>query len=77
MHDEVTELVRKARLLPPEDRERVVDGLLASLNEPASTSLDPAWDAEIAKRLAEYDRGEVKAIDADIVFARARQLLRG
>ena len=33
--------------------------------------LDGAWDAEIERRLAEYDRGEVKAIDAEEVFAKA------
>ena len=75
MHDQVTELVQKGRLLPPEERERLVEGLLESLNEPASAALDPAWEAEIEKRLAEYDRGEVQAIDAEIVFAKARKLL--
>ena len=75
MHDQVTELVQKGRLLPPEERERLVEGLLESLNEPASAALDPAWEAEIEKRLAEYDRGEVQAIDAGIVFAKARKLL--
>jgi putative addiction module component (TIGR02574 family) len=64
-------------LLPPEERERLVEGLLESLNESASSSLDPAWEAEIERRLAEYDRGEVKAIDADVVFAKARKLLAG
>ncbi len=77
MHDQVTDLVQKGRLLLPEERERVVDGLLESLNESASASLDPAWEAEIEKRLAEYDRGEVQAIDAEIVFAKARKLLAG
>lgn len=77
MHDQVADLVEKGRLLPPEDRERLVDELLASLNEGAVTSLDPSWESEIEKRLAEYDRGEVQAIDADVVFAKARKLLAG
>lgn len=77
MHDQVTELVQKGRLLPPEERERLVDGLLESLNEVASSSLDPAWEAEIERRLAEYDCGEVQAIDAEVVFAKARKLLEG
>ena len=74
MHDQVTELVQRGRQLPLEERERLVDGLLESLNESAAAALDPAWEAEIEKRLAEYDRGEVKAIDADIVFAKARRI---
>ncbi len=77
MHDQVAELVQKGRLLPPEERERLVEGLLESLNEGASSSLDPTWEAEIERRLAEYDRGEVQAIDADVVFAKARRLLAG
>ncbi|MDP1648573.1 MAG: addiction module protein [Rubrivivax sp.] len=77
MQDQVTDLVQKGRLLPPDERERLVEGLLESLNETASSSLDPAWEAEIEKRLAEYDRGEVQAIDAEVVFAKARRLLAG
>ncbi len=77
MHDQVTELVQKGRLLPPEERERLVEGLLESLNESASSLLDPAWESEIEKRLAEYDRGSVQAIDAEVVFAKARKLLEG
>ena len=64
-------------MLPPEERERLVEGLLESLNEPASAALDPACEEEIAKRLAEYGRGEVQAIDAEIVFAKARKWLAG
>lgn len=77
MHDQVTELVQKGRLLPLEERERLVEGLLESLNESASSQLDPAWEAEVGKRLAEYDRGEVQAIDAATVFAKARKMLQG
>lgn len=77
MQDPVTELVQKGRLLPPDERERLVEGLLESLNEPASAAVDPAWENEIGKRLAEYDRGEVEAIDAEIVFAKARKSLAG
>ena len=57
MHDQVTELVQKGSLLPPEERERLIEGLLKSLNEPASSALDPAWEAEIEKRLGEFVPG--------------------
>lgn len=77
MHDQVADLIQKGRLLSQEERERVVDGLLESLNEDASAALDPAWDAEIEKRLAEYDRGELQAIDGEAVFAKARKLATG
>ena len=77
MQDQVSDLVEKGRLLPAADRERVINGLLESLNEPASAALDLAWADEIAKRLAEYDSGSVQVIDADIVFAKARKQLAG
>ena len=31
-------------------------------------------EAEIERRLAQYDRGEVQAVDAEEVFAKARRL---
>ena len=76
MQDQVNELVKRGRLLAPEDRERLVDQLLESLNEPAAAELDQAWDAEIERRLAEYDRGEVQAVDAEEVFAKARLIAK-
>ena len=76
MPDQVTELVKRGRALAPEDRERLVDQLLESLNEPAATELNAAWEAEIEKRLAEYDGGEVTAIDAEAVFAKARRIAK-
>ncbi len=76
MPDTVADLVRRGKALPPEERERLVNQLLESLNEPAAAALDAAWDAEIERRLAAYDRGEVQAIDAEEVFAKAARLGR-
>lgn len=76
MPDQVTELVKRGRELAPEDRERLVEQLLESLNEPAATELDHAWEAEIERRLSEYERGEVQAIDAEEVFAKARLIAK-
>lgn len=74
MRDPVTERVNGGRALAPADRERLVDQLLESINEPAAVELDAAWEAEIGRRLAEHDRGEVQAIDAEEVFAKARDI---
>ena len=38
--------------------------------------LDGAWDIEIERCLADYDHGEVKAINAAEVFAKARRIAR-
>lgn len=74
MPDLVAELVQRARALPPDEREKLVDQLLESLNETAASELDAAWSVEIDKRLAEYDSGAVTAIDAQEVFAKAARL---
>ena len=76
MPDQVAELVKRGRALAPQDRERLVDQLLESLNEPAAAELHKAWEAEIERRLAEYDRGDVQAIDAEDVFAKARLIAK-
>ncbi len=74
MPDQVSELVKRGRALAPEDRERLVDQLLESLNEPAAAELNAAWETEVERRLAEYDRGMVQAADAAEVFAKARRI---
>jgi len=74
MSDPVSELAKRARALDPQDRERLVDQLLESLNEPAAAELDAAWEAEIGRRLGASERGEVSAVDTEAVFAKARHL---
>lgn len=68
MPDPVAELVARGRAFSPQDRERWAEQLLESLNEPAAAMRDDAWEAEIERRLDEYDRGQVAAIDAEEVF---------
>jgi len=74
MADPVSDFVKRGRALAPQDRERLADQLLESLNEPAAVELDALWEAEIQRRLAEFDRGEVQAVDAEEVLAKARRL---
>jgi len=74
MPDQISELVKRGRALAPEDRERLVDQLLESLNEPAAAELNAAWETEIERRLAEYAWGTVQSIDAAEVFAKARRI---
>jgi putative addiction module component (TIGR02574 family) len=76
MPDAVTELAERGRALAPQDRSRLVDMLLESLHEPSTVEVESAWEAEIERRLAEFDRGEVQAIDAEEVFAKARSIAR-
>lgn len=76
MPDQVSELAERGKALTPTDRERLVDLLLESLHEPSLAEVDAAWEAEIERRLAEYDRGETHAIDAAEVFAKAAKIAR-
>jgi putative addiction module component (TIGR02574 family) len=72
----VIELAERGKALSPEERSRLVDLLLESLHEPATAEVEAAWEAEIDRRLAQYDRGEVQSIDAEGVFAKALRLAR-
>jgi putative addiction module component (TIGR02574 family) len=74
MTDQVTELAERGKSLSPEDRARLVDLLLVSLQEPATAEAEAAWEMEIDRRLDEYERGEVNSIPAEEVFAKARRI---
>jgi putative addiction module component (TIGR02574 family) len=50
--------------------------LLVSLHEGPVEQIEAAWDDEVERRLAAYDRGEVQAIDGEDVLAQARTLAR-
>jgi putative addiction module component (TIGR02574 family) len=76
MPESAAELAMKGKQLPREERERLVDALLESLNEPASLQLDAAWEEEIGRRLAAYDRGAVVALSGEEVFVKARAIAR-
>ncbi|BDI06815.1 hypothetical protein CATMQ487_37850 [Sphaerotilus microaerophilus] len=57
MSSTLEELTAQALDLPPEQRAVLAETLLESI-EPAPP-LSPEWEAEIAQRIAEVDRGEV------------------
>jgi putative addiction module component (TIGR02574 family) len=76
MHDQVIELAEKGKALAPEDRSRLVDMLLVSLQEDPLARIEATWDEEVEHRLAAYDRGELDAIDGEEVLAKARALAR-
>jgi putative addiction module component (TIGR02574 family) len=66
---------RQARALAAEDRARLAEALLESLQTPLS-EIETAWAQEIEERVAEFDRGETQAYAAEDVFAQARGLTR-
>jgi len=74
MTDIVAELAERGRSLAPEDRSRLVELLLESLHEPPLSEIEAAWDAEITRRIAAFERGEVETFAAEDVFAEARRI---
>lgn len=74
MRDQVVELAERGKALTPEDRSRLVDMLLESLHEDPLAEVEAAWDEEVERRLAAYDRGEIQAIEGEEVLAKARRL---
>ena len=77
MNDQVVELAERGKALAPDDRSRLVDMLLESLNEAPLAEVEAAWDEEVERRLAAYERGEIQAVDGEEVLAKARTLARG
>ena len=71
MADLVTELAAQGRSLPPEERVRLLDLLLESLQESPSSEIDDAWNTEITRRVAAHDRGEGRLYELDEVMAEA------
>jgi putative addiction module component (TIGR02574 family) len=70
----LAELSQRARELPLEERAQLAEDLLESLQEQPTPDIEAAWDAELLKRIGEYERGEAKLVSAEDVFAEARRL---
>ena len=70
------ELSMKALALSVEERVQLAQELLESVEREADPDVEAAWEAEIARRIAEFERGDAKLIPAEEVFAEARRLLR-
>ena len=76
MSDVLKELEQQAKALTPEERARLAEVLLESIQDAPIAEIKDAWDREIEQRVAAYDRGELQTISAEDVFAEARRLAR-
>ena len=74
----VDELLARAKTLSTEDRARLAEELLDSLQgEPeAEPEAEAAWDREIERRVAEIESGAIELVSAEDVHAEARRLIR-
>lgn len=66
-----SELIEEVNMLPVEDRLRIADSLLRSLNTPVP-DIDAQWAAVSRERLEEVRSGAVDSIPGDEVFAELR-----
>jgi putative addiction module component (TIGR02574 family) len=69
------DILEVARRLPAKERAALVDELLRSPDKP-DAEVDALWAKEAEERLAAYDRGDIEAIDAEVVFAELRDRLQ-
>ncbi len=60
------QLEAEARKLPREDRARLAEALISSLDE--ESELEAVWAREIDRRVRELRSGEVKTVPAADVF---------
>jgi putative addiction module component (TIGR02574 family) len=64
-----------ALALPPDERAWLAEELIASLDEGQDAEVEAAWAAEIEKRIAEVESGEVQTVSWEDARARIRAKL--
>ncbi len=70
------ELRIAALALPAQDRAKLVQELLRSLDEPEEGDIETAWLSEITRRAGEVADGSVQAVDWEIARQRIAIRLR-
>ncbi len=67
-------LAHDALVLPTEQRVALAHRLLEGVELVTESNMETAWDTEISERIARFDSGETKPVNAIDVFARLRQI---
>ncbi len=57
----IQEILKEALNMPPNEKTLLIDGLLASFDEP-DLNLDAIWKTEIDKRVSAYISGKLKTV---------------
>ena len=68
------ELSKRAKQLAVDERAQLAQELLESVEQEADPEVQAVWEAEIASRIAKYERGEANLIPATVVFEAAQRL---
>jgi putative addiction module component (TIGR02574 family) len=74
MSQSIDSVVIEALKLTREERARVADRLLASLND--DDTIEKAWEIEVERRIAEIESGNAPLVPAADAIARARNALK-
>jgi putative addiction module component (TIGR02574 family) len=65
MSGEAKDLLKKALTLPVAERAELAGSLIESLDKAEDEQVRAAWDAEIARRMSEFDSGQVKPVSIE------------
>lgn len=65
MTQEAAELLKRALSLPVSERADLAGTLIESLDDTQDESVETAWDAEVARRMADVDSGTVKPVSLE------------
>jgi len=76
MADPASKLEAKALELPPEQRARLAERLISSLDPEADADSEEIWIREAERRLDEIESGAVPPVPAERVIEKARSFLR-
>lgn len=76
MADPASKLEAKALKLPPEQRARLAERLISSLDQSSDPDSEQLWVREAERRLEELESGRVAAVPAERVIENARSSLR-
>ena len=69
------ELIAEISDLPVEQRARIADLILQTLNTP-DPDIELAWIQEVEERVEEYEKGKVELIPTKEVFKSLREITR-
>lgn len=76
MPDRAEKLEAEALKLPPEERARLAERLISSLDAKPDVDSEALWVREAKRRLAELESGAVEPVPAERVISNARSSLR-
>jgi putative addiction module component (TIGR02574 family) len=76
MADPASKLESKMLKLPPEQRARLAQRLISSLDQASDPEAEELWLRESERRLDELESGQVEPVPSERVIDKARSSLR-